>query len=69
MTDATAGNVAPNASPVFGSSRLPKTVYITAWVVEIAAAIVGLFIAFSQGLSVFISIPEVERDFGTVLTW
>ncbi len=47
-----------------GAQSLSRTVYITAWVVEIAAAIVGLFIAFTQGLSVFVNIPEVERDFG-----
>jgi histone H1/5 len=65
MTDATVNNVTAEQNAVFSSSRLPRTVYITAWVVEIAAAIVGLFIAFTQGLSVFMTIPEVERDFGT----
>ncbi len=65
MTDATVDNVTDGQTSVFSPSRLPRTVYITAWVVEIAAAIVGLFIAFTQGLSVFMTIPEVERDFGT----
>ncbi|MBL6787534.1 MAG: hypothetical protein ISQ27_06045 [PS1 clade bacterium] len=46
------------------AAKLGRVVYITAWIVEIVAAIVGLFIAFSQGLSVFISIPEIDRDFG-----
>ena len=55
----------PNINPSISSSyNLGRTVYITAWVVEIVAAIIGLFIAFSQGISVFVNIPEAERDFG-----
>lgn len=55
----------PNINPGMSSSyNLGRTVYITAWIVEIVAAIIGLFIAFSQGISVFVNIPEAERDFG-----
>ena len=56
--------VEPVSSGVPDAAKLGRVVYITAWIVEIVAAIVGLFIAFSQGLSVFINIPEIDRDFG-----
>ncbi len=56
--------VEPVSAGVPDAAKLGRVVYITAWVVEIVAAIVGLFIAFSQGLSVFINIPEIDRDFG-----
>ena len=59
------GNIASPGMPGISSSyNLGRTVYITAWIVEIVAAIIGLFIAFSQGISVFVNIPEAERDFG-----
>ena len=47
------------------SVGLGTAVYVTAWIVEIVAATIGLFIAFSQGVSVFMNIPEIERDLGT----
>ena len=56
--------VEPVSAGVPDAAKLGRVVYITAWIVEIVAAIVGLFIAFSQGLSVFINIPEIDRDFG-----
>ena len=56
--------VEPVSAGVPDAVKLGRVVYITAWIVEIVAAIVGLFIAFSQGLSVFINIPEIDRDFG-----
>lgn len=43
---------------------LGRTIYVVAWVVEIAAAIVGLFIAMSLGFAVFNDIPVTERDLG-----
>ena len=51
----------PNINSTYS---LGRTVYITAWIVEIVAAIIGLFIAFSIGISEFVNIPEAERDFG-----
>ncbi len=56
--------VEPVGAGVPDAAKLGRVVYITAWIVEIVAAIVGLFIAFSQGLSVFVNIPEIDRDFG-----
>ncbi|MEC8578746.1 MAG: hypothetical protein VXY41_05010, partial [Pseudomonadota bacterium] len=56
--------IEPASAGVPDAVKLGRVVYITAWIVEIVAAIVGLFIAFSQGLSVFINIPEIDRDFG-----
>ena len=56
--------VEPVSAGVPDAAKLGRVVYITAWIVEIVAAIVGLFIAFSQGLSVFVNIPEIDRDFG-----
>ncbi len=64
-TSVSHGSIASPSIPGISSSyNLGRTVYITAWIVEIVAAIIGLFIAFSQGISVFVNIPEAERDFG-----
>ena len=52
--------LSPNINSTYS---LGRTVYITAWIVEIVADY-GLFIAFSIGISEFVNIPEAERDFG-----
>ncbi len=43
-----------------------KRIYFTAWVVEILAALLGLYIAWSQGYQAYVSLGEGEQDVGAM---